>query len=188
MALSQRDIRKLINTKQSSVEFEGIPSQSSMLDGQVAMHKKSNNLLALYRKKFGKLWKTYLSSDGSQVIDKNLDVGGRVKSKITVEDLVFKQGPNLEISSGAITVTHSLHEVDVQGASGNDDLDTISGGVSGQILILRAVNGARTVTIKHNEDNIFLPGASDFALDTAADVAVLLKNGADWYVIVTASI
>ena len=55
MALSQRDIRKLINTKQSSVEFEGIPSQSSMLDGQVAMHKKSNNLLALYRKKFGKL-------------------------------------------------------------------------------------------------------------------------------------
>ncbi len=188
MALSQRDIRKLINTKQSSVEFEGIPSQSSMLDGQVAMHKKSNNLLALYRKKFGKLWKTYLSSDGSQVIDKNLDVGGRVKSKITVEDLVFKQGPNLEISSGAITVTHSLHEVDVQGASGNDDLDTINGGVSGQILILRALNGGRTVTIKHDEDNIYLTGGSDFQLNTAEDVAVCLKNGADWYVIVTASI
>jgi len=185
--LTERDIRKVINTKQSTVEFNGIPSPASMVDGQVALHKKSNSLLALYRKKFGKLWKTYLSANGDQIVDRDLEVSGRTKTKITAKDLVFEQGPNLEIASGAITVTHSLHEVDVQGASGNDDLDTINGGVSGQILILRALSGSRTVTIKHNEDNIFLTGGSDFELNTAADVAVCLKNGADWYVIVTAS-
>ena len=188
MAFSDRDIRKLINTKQSSIDFKGIPSNSNMLEGQIALHKKNNSLLALYRKKFGKLWKTYLSSDGNQIIDKNLNVGGITKSKVTAKNLVFEQGSTLEIASGVITITHSLHEVEVQGASGNDNLDTINGGISGQILILRAVKGARTVTIKDNEDNIFLPGGSDFALDTATDVAVLLKNGADWYVIVTASI
>ena len=188
MAFSERDIRKLVNTKQSLMDFKGTPSNSNMLDGQVALHKKNNSLLALYRKKFGKLWKTYLSSDGNQIIDKNLNVGGITKSKVTANNLVFKQGSKLEIASGVITITHPLHEVEVQGASGNDDLDTINGGVSGQILILRAFNGGRTVTIKHNEDNIFLPGGSDFALDSASDVAVLLKKGADWYVIVTASI
>tara|TARA_R100000655_G_scaffold109851_2_gene165930 strand:- start:452 stop:1018 length:567 start_codon:yes stop_codon:yes gene_type:complete len=188
MPLTERDIRKVINTKQSTVEFDGIPSPSSMIEGQVALHKKSNTLLALYRKKFGKLWKTYLSTNGDQVVDKNLEVKGKTKSRVTAKDLVFEKGPTLEIANGAITVTHSLHEVEVQGASGNDDLDTINGGVDGQILILRAFNGGRTVTIKHNEDNIFLPGGSDFDLDTGDDVVVCLKNQSDWFVIVTTSI
>tara|TARA_X000001388_G_scaffold48118_1_gene34468 strand:- start:418 stop:972 length:555 start_codon:yes stop_codon:yes gene_type:complete len=182
-----RNIRRLINSVEQPQTFSDGAPASSLQEGGTLV-SLDNGKLAVRRKHKGVVFKSTMSRDGNQVVDKNLDVGGRVKSRITVEDLVFKQGPNLEISSGAITVTHSLHEVDVQGASGNDDLDTINGGVSGQILILRAVNGARTVTIKHNEDNIFLPGASDFALDTAADVAVLLKNGADWYVIVTASI
>ena len=188
MAFSDRDIRKLINTKQSSIDFKGIPSNSNMLEGQIALHKKNNSLLALYRKKFGKLWKTYLSSDGNQIIDKNLNVGGITKSKVTAKNLVFEQGSTLEIASGVITITHSLHEVEVQGASGNDNLDTINGGISGQILILRAFNGARTVTLRNDEGNIYLPSGSDFALDTAEDVAVLLKDENDWYAIVTASI
>ena len=181
-----REIRNLVNSSNQEASLEvGVGrvlpeggSSVNLEEGRLVVKRKYNNLI----------YKSFMSRDGNEIVDKNLDVGGRVKSKITAEDLIFKQGPNLEISSGAITVTHSLHEVDVQGASGNDDLDTINGGVSGQILILRAVNGARTVTIKDNEDNIFLPGGSDFALDTATDVAVLLKNGSDWYGIVTASI
>ena len=106
MAFSDRDIRKLINTKQSSIDFKGIPSNSNMLEGQIALHKKNNSLLALYRKKFGKLWKTYLSSDGNQIIDKNLNVGGITKSKVTAKNLVFEQGSTLEIASGVITITH----------------------------------------------------------------------------------
>lgn len=50
MPLLDRDIRKLINTKQSSVEFQGKPSLNGMVDGQVAIEKKSNSQIALYRK------------------------------------------------------------------------------------------------------------------------------------------
>ena len=72
MPLTDRDLRKLINTKQGSVEFQGKPSINGMVDGQVAIEKKSNSQLALYRKKYGKLWKTYMSSDGNQYVEKTL--------------------------------------------------------------------------------------------------------------------
>ena len=41
MPLTERDIRKLINTKQASVEFTGTPSINGMIDGQVAIEKES---------------------------------------------------------------------------------------------------------------------------------------------------
>ena len=70
--MSERIIRRINNTKQSSVEFNGKPSVGSMLDGQIAIEKKSNSQLALYRKKFGKLFKVYMTSDGNQIVDKTL--------------------------------------------------------------------------------------------------------------------
>jgi len=72
MALTDRDMRRLENTKQNSIEFQGKPSIHGMVDGQVAIEKKSNNQLALYRKKYGKLWKIYMSSDGNQYVDGTL--------------------------------------------------------------------------------------------------------------------
>ena len=72
MALTDRDMRKLSNTKQNSVEFQGKPSVHGMLDGQIAIEKQSNSQLALYRKKYGKLWKSYMSNDGNQYVDKTL--------------------------------------------------------------------------------------------------------------------
>ena len=72
MALTDRDMRKLANTKQSSVEFQGKPSIHGMMDGQIAIEKQSNSQLALYRKKYGKLWKSYMSSNGDQYVDKTL--------------------------------------------------------------------------------------------------------------------
>ena len=67
-----RDTRKLFNTKENSFEFNGAPSISNMVDGQTAIQKKSNSQLALYKKKFGKLWKSYMTSDGNQIVDKLL--------------------------------------------------------------------------------------------------------------------
>ena len=188
MPLTERDIRKVINTKQSTVEFNGIPSPASMVDGQVALHKKNNSLLALYRKKFGKLWKTYLSANGDQIVDRNLEVSGRTKTKVTAKDLIFEKGSDLEITSDAITVTHSFHDVDVSGGSAStDDLETIKGGVNGQILILQAKHGSRDIVIKNAVDNIHVKGGSDFTLDSNNDVAVCIKLGGDWYVIITES-
>ena len=79
MPFIDRTIRKVMNTKQESIEYNGVPSLASMLEGQTAIQKKSNTLLAIYRKKFGKLWKVYMSSDGNQVVDKNLTVSNAMK-------------------------------------------------------------------------------------------------------------
>jgi len=72
MPLTERDIRKVINTKENSLEFDGVPSINNMIEGQTAIQKKSNSQLALYKKKFGKLWKSYMTSDGNQIVDKTL--------------------------------------------------------------------------------------------------------------------
>jgi hypothetical protein len=190
MPLTERDIRKVINTKQSTVEFDGIPSPSSMIEGQVALHKKSNTLLALYRKKFGKLWKTYLSTNGDQIIDRNLDVVGRAKSRVTAKDLIFEQGSELQISSGAISVNKSFHKVAVESGT-SDALDNINGGVTGQILILKAADDSRTVVVRDNSTssgNIYVSGGSDFPLDTDDDIIVLFKDLDKWYGILAVSL
>ena len=72
MALTDRDLRNLNNTKQNSIEFQGKPSVHNMVEGQIAIERESNSQLALYRKKYGKLWKSYMSSDGNLYVDKSL--------------------------------------------------------------------------------------------------------------------
>ena len=101
-----REIRNLVNSSNQEASLEvGVGrvlpeggSSVNLEEGRLVVKRKYNNLI----------YKSFMSRDGNEIVDKNLDVGGRVKSKITAEDLIFKQGPNLEISSGAITVTHSL--------------------------------------------------------------------------------
>ena len=77
------------------------------------------------RKKFGKLWKSYMSSDGNQYVDKNLNVNGRTKSLITAKDLIFEQGPELTIDTGKITITHSFHTVDTESDASSDNLEVM---------------------------------------------------------------
>jgi len=100
MALTDRDMRKLVNTKQSSIEFHGKPSVHGMLDGQVAIEKQSNSQLALYRKKYGKLWKSYMSFNGNQYVDKNLKVDGNLIIKNRIGIGVISPEGSISISSG----------------------------------------------------------------------------------------
>jgi len=74
----ERQIRKLINSKQDVMEFNGTPSKNSLSDGQLAITKSNNSQLAIYRKKFGKLWKSYMSYDGSQHVDRNIIVKNNI--------------------------------------------------------------------------------------------------------------
>ena len=188
MALTDRDLRNLINTKQDSVEFRGIPSVNGMVEGQTAIQKKSNNQLAIYRKKFGKLWKSYMSSDGNQYVDRNLNVIGRTKSRITAKDLVFDEGPELTIDTGKITITHSFHTVDTESDASSDNLDQIIGGKNGQILILKPANAGRTVVVRSGIRNIYTSGDTSFSMDDGHDTSVLMNHDSDWYLILSTSI
>ena len=71
-----RQIRKLFNTKQDIIEFKGIPSKDSISEGQIAFAKDPTGRLALFRKAHGKLWQTYMTHNGDQVVDRDLKVGG----------------------------------------------------------------------------------------------------------------
>lgn len=86
---------------------------------------------------------------------------------------------DLTIASGVVTATGSHHRIDTQSAAATDDLDTINGGVSGDILIIHAVSGVRDVVAKDGTGNLALNG--DFTMDTAQDMLMLMKIGTTWF-------
>ena len=76
-----RNIRRLINTKENSINIQNNASLNNIVDGQISMSKNPNKPLAIYRKKFGRIWKSYMSADGNDIVDKNLTVGGNLNVK-----------------------------------------------------------------------------------------------------------
>lgn len=64
----------------------------------------------------------------------------------------------LTIASGAVTLLQGLghYRIDTEADAATDDLDTISGGVSGEIMYLVANNDARTIRLRSDVGNIHL--------------------------------
>jgi hypothetical protein len=90
------------------------------------------------------------------------------------------------IASGVVTVDSAPNAVafvgiDTEGAAGTDDLNTINwtGAVDGQILIIFAVNSARTVVAKDGTGNLVLSG--DMTLDNADDLLTLQYGGGSFW-------
>ena len=73
-------------------------------------------------------------------------------------------------------------QVDTEGDASSDDLVTINGGATGEIIILYAADSARTVVVKHQGGggNIALDGAADFSLTHAWDRIMLQWHGDVW--------
>lgn len=90
----------------------------------------------------------------------------------------FGAQTELTIATGAITATRSYHSVDTEADAITDDLDTISGGSEGDLLIIRANNSARTVVAKDGTGNLALAG--DFTMDNAQDTLTMIYDGASW--------
>jgi hypothetical protein len=85
----------------------------------------------------------------------------------------LKDGGELTISSGVITVTSAHHSVDTEGDASTDDLDTINGGTTeNQLLVIRAANSTRDVVLKDNTGNLRLNG--DFTLTHTTDTILLM--------------
>jgi hypothetical protein len=75
-----RNLRKILNLKQDLISNNINASNSRMIDGQISISKKFGESLSLMIKQGGKLWKTYLSSDGNQQVDKDLNVSGNINA------------------------------------------------------------------------------------------------------------
>jgi len=86
----------------------------------------------------------------------------------------------LTIAAGVVTRTQVYHRIDTELDAGSDNLDTVNGGVTGDLLVIRAENSARTVVVKHNTGNIWLIGLADISLTDAEDHLFLIYDGAKW--------
>lgn len=93
----------------------------------------------------------------------------------------------LTIATGAVTRTQVYHRIDTQGSASTDDLDTISGGSAGKLLILRAENSARDVVLT-NAGNIVTPdGTTSITLgDTHPTVFMIYDGTLSKWIIVSA--
>ena len=90
----------------------------------------------------------------------------------------FGTRSELTIASGEVTVTESYHAIDTESDAASDDLDTINGGTTGDIVVFRSAAGSRETTFKDGTGNLRLSG--DFILTSAEDTIMLIRDGSVW--------
>lgn len=107
-------------------------------------------------------------------------ISGIVAGSSAVTLLNFEDATELTISSGAVTATQSYHTVDTEGDAASDNLDTISGGSEGDVLIIRAANTARTVVLTDGVGNIYTSDGNSITLDDTEKAVWLICDGTNW--------
>jgi hypothetical protein len=110
-----------------------------------------------------------------------LDVSGSI---ISDGQLSVGEGASLVIAAGAITVTHSFHEVVASTpGSGSDTLNTINGGVDGAILVLRG-DADEEDTITLGSSGNILPGTVAATIkDNDTVMLIYSATTTKWHVI-----
>jgi len=100
----------------------------------------------------------------------------------TIGRLNFKNDIAYTIASGVITLTGSQSNVAVrnESAASSDDLDTINGAASGDLLLLRNDQAGQTTVVKHNTGNIRLWNSQDFNLINTTQHILLKFDGSNW--------
>jgi len=105
-----RDTRFIKNTTQGSLSsVEKQPSLSSMLEGQVVIaDDRFTKQVSLSTKKNGKIHRAYLSSDGNQYVDKDLEVKGKttLRNDLTVRNNLTVSG---NVGIGEVAPEGNLH-------------------------------------------------------------------------------
>lgn len=101
-------------------------------------------------------------------------------SQIVRQNNIELGNSTLTIAAGVITVPAGVRGiiVDTEGAAATDDLDTISGGDTNDLITLRTASSARDITFKDGTGNLALAG--DFTADNIDDVLTLRYTGAVW--------
>ena len=93
--------------------------------------------------------------------------------------LNFGARSELTIASGVVTVTSSFHTIDTEADASSDNLDTISGGADGDLLVIMAESSGRTVVCKDGTGNLRLAG--DFTMDDTQDKLFLIFYISTWH-------
>lgn len=91
-------------------------------------------------------------------------------------NVLLEDTEELEISTGAVTMTKSYHEIETEGGAAIDELDTISGITEGRILVIKAHDAAHTVVVKNGTGNLIV--GADIYLDDANKHVILIGDSA----------
>ena len=74
--------RRIRNSKQEKITIsERPPAPESMAEGEMVMSRLPNKQLGLFVKYKGLIWRTYLSPDGNQHVDKDLIINNSVRGR-----------------------------------------------------------------------------------------------------------
>jgi len=87
----------------------------------------------------------------------------------------------LTIAAGVLALPHGGNGIivaDTEASAATDDLDTISGGVVGQVITLQQTSSSRDIVVKDDTGNLRLAG--DFTLNNLNDSITLIFNGTVW--------
>lgn len=145
-----------------------------MAHGDYAMSADDYWLLLIFD---GTNWYGLPFNTSPRTLTADMDVAGYDLNNVGI--LGFDAAAELTIATGSIAATQTYHTVDTEADAATDDLDTITGGVEGDELILRAENTARTVVVKNGTGNILLPNG-DYTIDDAEKMITLLYDGTNW--------
>ena len=132
----------------------------------------------------------------SITLDSEWDTTTKINTHTTDQNFIVQSGTvdinlvnltdatQLIISSGAITVTNTLHSVRGESNDTPDQVDSIAGGVTGDLLIL-TVDTGDTITFANGtsgSDNLDFAG-QDVVLDSINERLMLEYNGTNWIII-----
>lgn len=118
--------------------------------------------------------------DMSSDSDTALATQQSIKAYIDNKSLNLGSASTRTISSGTLTINGSFQLVNTEGNVATDDLDNISGGSEGEIVILKAASVSRVVTIKDGTGNLRMNG--DFSLDNLQDAICFINyDGTNWH-------
>lgn len=132
-------------------------------------------------------WTKLLQTDGTADVFAAANSWGGTQ---TFQNVIMGPSSELTIATGAVAATRSYHTVDTEADAASDDLDSITGGATGEVLFVRAESAARTVVLKHaiGADKIACPGGRDISLAEATDWALLEHNGTQWTVVASSTL
>jgi hypothetical protein len=99
-----------------------------------------------------------------------------------VGDRRINTGPvqPLAITAGSTTIptNYSFFSIDAPGAS--TDLNSILGGLPGDLIFLQSVSSLRAIVLKHGIGNILCNGSADLTIASVNTIVMLHYNGTNW--------
>ena len=171
-----RDTRNILNLKQPNLFSHGEVSTDGMSDGQITISKGYNQQTALSLKKDGRIYKTNMSSNGNQYVDKDLKVNGNINlsNKLIIKNYpAFSAYQSTSVDETALaTGTWTRIPLDTENYDNGSNFDT------GNFKFTAPYHGIYHFDAKILLDSDADTDAGDFDAEERLDVA-LFKNQGD---------